>query len=54
MDGRGGGTAAAEQEVVRLAVTHRQRSAQAIVDAALAHSGEEPAADDRTILVLKA
>jgi sigma-B regulation protein RsbU (phosphoserine phosphatase) len=54
VDGRSGGTAAAEQEVVRRAVTLRQRSAQAIVDAVLAHSGDEPAADDRTILVLKA
>jgi sigma-B regulation protein RsbU (phosphoserine phosphatase) len=54
VDGRRGSTAAAEREVVRLAVTHRQRSAQAIVDAALAYSGDEPAADDRTILVLKA
>lgn len=54
VDGRRGGTATAEREVVRLAVTLRQRSAQVIVDTVLAHSGDEPAADDRTILVLKA
>jgi sigma-B regulation protein RsbU (phosphoserine phosphatase) len=54
VDGRRGGTAAAERALVQLAVTLRQRSAQAIVDAVLAHSGDEPAADDRTILVLKA
>ena len=54
VDGRPEGTVAAEREVVRLAVTHRQRAAQAIVDAALDYSGDEPAADDRTILVLKA
>ncbi len=54
VDGRQGGTAAAEREVVQLVVTHRQRPAQAIVEAALARAGNEPAADDRTILVLKA
>lgn len=54
VDGRAGGAVAGERDVVRLAVTHRQRPAQAIVDAALAFSGDEPAADDRTILVLKA
>ncbi len=54
VDGRAGGTTAAEREVVQLVVTHRQRPAQAIVEAALARTGPEPAADDRTILVLKA
>lgn len=54
VDGRSGGTTAAEREVVQLAVTLRQRPAQAIVDAVLARAGDEPAADDRTILVLKA
>ena len=53
VDGRLGGTAATERAVVQLAATLRQRPAQAIVDAVLAQAGAEPAADDRTILVLK-
>lgn len=54
VDGRAGRTSAAEREVVQLVVTQRQRRAQAIVEAVLARAGDEPAADDRTILVLKA
>jgi sigma-B regulation protein RsbU (phosphoserine phosphatase) len=54
VDGRSGGTAAGERAIVRLAATLRQRPAQVIVDAVLEQAGAEPAADDRTILVLKA
>ncbi|MBI3081966.1 MAG: SpoIIE family protein phosphatase [Gemmatimonadetes bacterium] len=54
LDSRSGGTVAGERAIVQLAATLRQRPAQAIVDALLAQAGAEPAADDRTILVLKA
>ncbi len=53
LDRRAEGTAAAERTVLDAAIALRQRPAQAIVDAILA-PGAEPAADDRTILVLKA
>jgi len=54
VDGPSGRTAEGERAIVQLAATLRQRPAQAIVDAVLEHAGTEPAADDRTILVLKA
>jgi len=54
VDGREGGAALSEVELLRIVVMLRQRRAEAIVDAVLAEAGGEPAADDRTILVLKA
>jgi sigma-B regulation protein RsbU (phosphoserine phosphatase) len=55
LEGRSaGGGRIAEHELVQIAVTLRQRPAQAIVQAVLERAGTGPAADDRTILVLKA
>jgi phosphoserine phosphatase RsbU/P len=53
VDAREGVPALSETELLRIVVTLRQRRAAAIVDAVLAEAGGE-AADDRTILVLKA
>jgi sigma-B regulation protein RsbU (phosphoserine phosphatase) len=54
VDGRGGAAALNEADLLRIVVRLRQRRAEAIVDAVLTEAGDEPASDDRTILVLKA
>ena len=54
VDGRRGINALTEAKLLRIVAVLRQRRAEAIVDAVLSEAGDEPAADDRTILVLKA
>ncbi len=54
LDGQRGTAGLNEAKLLHIVALLRQRRAEAIVDAVLAEAGTGPAADDRTILVLKA